>query len=67
MKQCFLCGKSGHEASGCDWRSMIITKTKCQACGCHGIHACLGKVVPSTANLDFTKLDEFICRQSNQS
>lgn len=67
MKQCCLCGKSGHEASDCGWLGMIITKTKCQACGCYGIHACMGKIVTSDAKLDFTKLDEFICRQSNQS
>ena len=68
MKQCCLCGKSGHEASECDRSSApVITMTKCQVCGCYGIHACIGKIVPSGAKLDFTKLDEFICRQSNQS
>lgn len=23
MKQCCLCGKSGHEAGGCDWTASI--------------------------------------------
>ena len=66
MKQCCLCGKSGHEAAGCQWRENPRLAARMRAI----VKGTLFESLPASWTPERSiacSMESRKCRQSNQS